>query len=139
MWVNLFWNLKPHKYDRIYIVFHRLVESLQSFLKNWPNSTVCGSLHTFFKKSDQIGGPWIPAFPFQNLDRFARGSLHPLLKNWPDSTVRGSLHTFLKKRTKSAVYGSLHPLINSNQNSGPLIPAFPFQNLDRFARPWNFA
>ena len=59
------------------------------------------------KKSDQIGGPWIPTFSF--------------LKIWTDSAVRGSLHSPKK----------------IGPNRRPVDPYVPvFKNLDRFSRSW---
>ena len=106
---------------------------MNPLLKNWPDSTVRGSLYTFFKirtdsavhgllhpfykfgpkqrsvdlcimqtafpfkRSDQIGSPWIPVVLFINLDRFGRPWVHP------------------------------SPFINSDQIGGPLIPVSPLK------------
>ena len=71
------------------------------------------------KNSDQIGGLWVPAFSFKNLDQFGRPcfpflkfrpnrqSVDPPLKITTKSAVRGSLHPPLKITTRSAIRGSL--------------------------------
>ena len=116
--------------------------SLLSLFNIWTDSAVRGAQHPPFRNSDQIDGQWIPAFPFQYLERFGRPWTHPffkfgpnrssvdphvpLRKIWTNLAARGFLPPLFRIRTDSIVRGSLHlPFRNSDRIGGPWIPASP--------------
>ena len=97
-WFERFLRNRGPKGDSLWIdsavhgfLYHRFVIRTDSAVRR--------SLHPLFY-SDQIVGPWVPAFSFKNLDRFGRPWIYvSVFKTRTDSAVRGSLHFPLKIRS----------------------------------------
>ena len=84
-----------------------------------------------------MGGPWIPASSFLNLDLIG-GPWNPAspFKIWTDLAVRGTLLPLSKFGPIRPFLDPCTPFLKFGPNRPSLDSCFPVQNLDQFSGSW---